>query len=420
LPFLLQRLLPSERLAVAGLGSVIALVIAEWSARTFRSEFRRRRAESTLARELAASRDAFRDLHENARDFIWIADLKGRLTYVNAALARLHDQPAAAIVGKTIADLLTDHPENPPRIDWRLGLARVRAGERLPPMVVQARSPGGPIWVETVISPVRDASGTVIGLQATSRDVTARREAEAALRASEAQFRRLVEELRASEEKLRQLAQRQVAVREEERKRLGFDLHDDVCQEIVGIGILVESVRARLGPLPHDAATDLQRIAHYLNEVVEHVRLLARDLRPLMLHDLGLVDSLQSLTTGLATEATTVHASFPTPVPRLEEASELAVYRIAQEALTNAVRHAQARSISLTLSAVDRTLVLEVRDDGSGFDTTHPRGRALGLVSMEERALALGGLLEVTSTPHQGTTIRLTCPVVERASASAA
>jgi PAS domain S-box-containing protein len=538
LPHILKRLSVSERFVVAGGGSVITLVIAAWAAQTFRADERRHRAEARLTATLAASRDAFRDLYENARDFIWMADLKGRLTYVNAALARLHDRPAAAIVGQTVADLLTDHPDNPPRDGWRPGIARIRAGERLPPMIVQVRSASGPRWMETVISPIRDATGRVTGLQATSRDVTERREAEEALRVSEARYRGLVEsqrevvcrvdpegrftfvndaccalydarredllgvpfwhlvhpedtervraavacastppyrggvesrtraatgwrwfewdasgicdasgtlveiqtagrdvterravadqlrssldELRASEEKLRRLAQRQVTIREQERTRLGFDLHDDVCQEIVGIGILVESVRRRLGPIPSDPATDLQRIARYLNEVVEHVRLLARELRPMLLHDLGLEGSLQSLVAGLTSAETLVSASFPTRIPRLEQDAEVAVYRIAQEALTNAIRHAQARSIVLTLSTAGRALALEVRDDGCGFDPGHHRGQALGLLSMEERALALGGRLEVKSAPGRGTVVRLECPVAERSPASAA
>ena len=214
-PLILKRLSPSERVMVAGFGFTMATVIAAWAAETFRVEQRRRIQEARLADQLRASRDAFRDLYENARDFIWIADLKGTLVYVNEAVARLHDRPVEEIVGQTIADLLTDHPANPPRVDWRPGVARVRAGERLPPMIVQVRSASGPIWVETVISPVRDADGQVTGLQATSRDVTERLKAEEALRESEARYRSLVDELRASEEKLRLLAQRQVTIRED-------------------------------------------------------------------------------------------------------------------------------------------------------------------------------------------------------------
>ena len=538
LPLILKRLSVSERVVVGGFGALISLLIADWAGRTFRTHERRHRAESRLAAELAASRDAFRDLYEHARDFIWIADLKGRLTYVNAALARVCDRPAASFVGQTVADLLTDHPDNPQPPEWKLGIAHVRNGERLPTRIVQARTASTPRWVETMISPMRDASGRVTGLQAICRDVTERREAEEALRVSEARYRGLVEsqseivcrfdrearftfvndaccalyavgreellgkdfwplvhpedaervraalasvlappyrtsienrtravvgwrwfewdasgisdasgtvievqaagrdvterravadqlrssldELRTSQEKLRLLAQRQVEIREQERTRLGFDLHDDVCQELVGIGILAESVRNRLGPIPSDAATDLQRIARYLNEVVEHVRLLARDLRPMLLHDLGLEESLRALAVGLLSPETQVTASFSTRVPRLEQRAEVAIYRIAQEALTNATRHAHARTIALTLETTDRALALEVQDDGCGFDPKHRRGQALGLLSMEERALALGGRLAVQSTPGRGTVIRLECPLAQRSPRSAA
>ena len=167
-------------------------------------------------------------------------------------------------------------------------------------------------------------------------------------------------------------------------------------------------------------ASDLQRVARHLNEVVEHLRILARELRPMLLHDLGLEDALRSLATGLATPDMNVHASFPSCIPRLDEAAEVAVYRVAQEALTNAVRHSRARSITLTLAADDRTLTLEVRDDGCGFRTGDGRNRALGLVSMEERAVALGGHLEMRSVPGEGTAIRLVCPIAARSPASAA
>ena len=102
----------------------------------------------------------------------------------------------------------------------------------------------------------------------------------------------------------------------------------------------------------------------------------------------------------------------------MEEELEIAVYRIAQEALANAARHAAADSIVLMLAVRDGRVELVVRDDGRGFDAVDGRGsQALGLVSMRERALALGGRFELTSTPGDGTVVRLDCPAVSRAAA---
>jgi two-component system sensor histidine kinase UhpB len=217
------------------------------------------------------------------------------------------------------------------------------------------------------------------------------------------------------------LARRQVAVREEERKRLSMDLHDDVCQELVAVGILVESAVGRLGPVPPEATSELTRAGRYLGEVVDHLRVLARDLRPLVLNDLGLESGLRSLALGLSSADTMVRAEFPTEIPRLAESAEISIHRIAQEAVTNAVRHAQARNVTMTLTAFGGRLRLEVRDDGRGLDLRAPAmTHALGLASMEERAQALGGRLTVESRHGAGTIIRLDCPLPLRADASAA
>ncbi len=201
-------------------------------------------------------------------------------------------------------------------------------------------------------------------------------------------LQRSLEELKRSEDQLRSLAQRQVEIREQERKRLGLDLHDDVCQELVGIGILMESIRHRLGPISAENARGFEKVGRYLGQLVDHLRLLARELQPLQLHDLGLDGGLQSLVRGLSTGSCTVESEFSTPVPRLREEIEVGVYRIAQEALTNAVRHAEAGRVRALLAVVGETLRLEVSDDGCGFDPDE-RDSAFGLISMEERALSI-------------------------------
>ncbi len=238
---------------------------------------------------------------------------------------------------------------------------------------------------------------------------------------SEAALHDSVEALRRREFDLHQLAQRQATIREEERKRISVDLHEDVCQDVVGVGILLESLRQQLAPLHPEVATPLQRAAECLAGVAEHMRLLARELRPMILRDLGLGESLRALVNGMQSAQTAVRFVYPTPIPPLDEDTEIGVYRIAQEALANAQRHAAAHEIVVTLGAVGGMLELEVRDDGRGFGPEQRSGSGgLGLLAIEERALALGGRLTVSSRPGAGTTVRLECPFANRTPATAA
>ncbi len=519
-PFALPAI---ELLPVVAIAAGLCVAIAEGHARNFRATLRRRWSEEEARRDLAASRDTYRDITENARDFIWAVDRDGLLTYINESGARTLGFAPADLIGRNVDDYIVRHPGDPTPAEMRVHLA---ASGTIPPALLEWRTVDGGIWVEMAAYAIRDLQGNAIGFRGISRDVTERQRAERALRESEARYRGLVESqdaliyradldgnltflneacrrayraeqdplpplnfitfvhpddvasaraalatvaqggryhrvsrgrmvggwrwvewevcaitdasgtvteiqgvgrdvteqriadealqrslaaLREREEQLRQMGVRQAAIREEERKRLGFDLHDGVCQELVGIGILIESARQR--GVSAEAAGTLDKAQTYLRTVGEHLRLLARELRPLQLSDLGLGECLRALALGMATERTSVTVGIPPTIPRLAEETEVAVYRVAQEALANAVRHADARKVSLTLATSNGTLALEIRDDGRGFDRSSLHVAALGLVAMEERAAALGGTLSVQSAPGAGTRIRLQCPL---------
>ncbi|MCC6848881.1 MAG: PAS domain S-box protein [Deltaproteobacteria bacterium] len=394
----------------AALGAGVALVVAEALARSTARAFAQAAAGRVARRQLAAAYEAYRDLAEHARDMIYAHDLDGRITYANEAFARACGATPASLIGRDAGTLVPRDAENP---DARALRARMAAGEELPPLVYWVPGPGGRRWLECVATPIHDADGRVVGARGIVRDVTERRAAEDALRAS-------LEDLRRSEERLRGLARHQASIREDERKRLGFDLHDDVCQELVGIGILIESLRRRAAGEAPGLTGDLARVGRYVGEVGEHLRQLARELRPMPLRELGLEESLRSLAEGMSTAGTTVTTDVRAPIPRLHEETEIAVYRIAQEALANAIRHADARTIGIALTVGPDGLEIEIADDGRGFEPEAARvSEALGLVGMEERALALGGRLEVRSAPGAGTRVRLVCPAPLR-SASAA
>jgi PAS domain S-box-containing protein len=401
----------SEIVASTVFGTMVCVAVAEVALRGFVAAFERDERQRQATRVLAESLDAYRDLAENARDLIYTHDLEGRLTYVNAALARYLDSSPAALVGRNCQELIAvRHPESP---DVPTIIARIAAGESVPPVAFPVERPDGLRWVECAASAMHDATGAVVGVRGIARDVTVRRDAEERLRA-------LIAELQHSEEMLRLLGRRQVRMREEERKRIGFGLQDDVCQEIVGVGILLESLRRRLPDTTVPEAEGLAQIGRRLNEILSYLRGIAHDLRPLLLRDLGLEGSVRSLADGASSPATRVIVSFPAPVPRLEEEVEIVVYRIAQEALANAARHARAHTIHVTLAVLEATLELQIRDDGCGFSVGAERVTPhLGLVGMRECALALGGRLDVTSEPGRGTLVHLTCPSTPAAHAIA-
>jgi len=359
------------------------------------------------AAALAASEARYRDLVELQQAVVLRMTLEGRIAYVNEYGSQVFGLRSDQMIGEDVMDWV--YPAD------REHTRNAFSQEFAPPYhtAVESRieSHGEVRWFKWEGTVVFDGRGNPMELQSVGFDVTERRAQADALRAS-------LEELRQNEEKLRLLAQRQVVVREEERKRVGFDLHDGVCQELIGIGIIIETIRGRHAAALAEGAGDLLRVGRYLSEVVEHLRLLAGELRPMLLHDLGLEGSLRSLAVGLATPQTSITAVFPTAVPRLDETAEVTVYRIAQEAVTNALRHAQARTVRLELTVAAPDLRLVVSDDGCGFDPARRRTTALGLLSMEERAVALGGRLAVTSVPKQGTSIVLECPCEERPSSA--
>jgi PAS domain S-box-containing protein len=353
---------------------------------------------------LTPSEARYRGIVDATTAFIARGDPEGRFTFLNEAYRRLLGKPFEELLGHSFLDFVHEDDRTDVLAVFRhtleSPLARVHFDCRM-------LTPDGSAWVAWDGSAILDGRGVMTEMQAVGHDVTQRRAAEESRRV-------LLDELRRSEEKFRLLAQHQTVIREEERRRLGFDLHDDVCQELVGVAIMVESLRQRLQPLPPAEDADLNRIAGFLNEVVEHLRLLARDLRPMLLPALGLEGALRALVDGMSSDATRVVAEFRPPIPRLGEETELGIYRIAQEALGNAARHAAARTIVVTCGVADHILHLEVRDDGCGFALQNRQDSpALGLLSMETRARALGGSFEVWSEPGKGTAIRLHCPLDE-------
>lgn len=199
---------------------------------------------------------------------------------------------------------------------------------------------------------------------------------------------------------------RVLAGQEEERRRIARELHDEIGQSLTAVLLSLKRVAAQS---PADVAAELEEVQETARTSLEEIRRIARALRPGVLDDLGLVSALTALTTSFSeASGIAVERRFHGPFPELPRDAELALYRIAQESLTNVARHADATSVVLTLVRRDGAIVLEIADDGRGAGADEGGG----IRGMRERALAVGGALGVESNGH-GVRVTLEVPVAE-------
>jgi signal transduction histidine kinase len=205
---------------------------------------------------------------------------------------------------------------------------------------------------------------------------------------------------------------------EEERKRLARELHDETVQSLIALGHRVEMVQKALDKDPAQARQRLAELRELAGDIQAEVRRFSRALRPLYLEDLGFVPALEMLAQEMGRgEGLEVSVEVRGEVRRLAPDLELTAYRVAQEGLNNVARHAEARTAWLTISFAEDGLTLRVRDDGRGFqppvnpaDLTH--AGHFGLMGIRERALLLGGWMEIHSRPGEGTTLEVFLPTV--------
>lgn len=195
----------------------------------------------------------------------------------------------------------------------------------------------------------------------------------------------------------------------EERNRLARELHDSVTQKLFGIVLTAEAAGTLLDQDSERARAQLARLQELAAEAMEELRSLIFELRPGSLEGEGLATTLRKHVDVLRRVHSSEISLRVTGVPKLPAAVEAEVFRIAQEALHNALRHSHAQRLALSLREREGGVTLTVSDDGVGFDPEDPglRSRRLGLTSMQERAHALGTALQIDSRPGEGTTISL-------------
>lgn len=248
-----------------------------------------------------------------------------------------------------------------------------------------------------------------------NKEIARRRAAEALLKESEQTQRGLLIESQVLQAQLRHLTHQILLAQEEERKKISRQLHDEIAQILTGINVHLATLTETALIRPQDLRKRISKTKQLVTQSIDVVHRFARNLRPTLLDDLGLIPALRSFVKELAEqEKLRINLTAFAGVETLDISRRTVLYRVAQEALTNVVRHAHAKSATVSISKIRDSVCLEIRDDGKSFPAerllTAKHGGRLGLVGMRERVEMVGGHFTIESTPGEGTTVRVEIP----------
>ena len=358
----------------SGLLATVTLVAVGWIAVLRRRVGQQTRIISEKLQAEAALKERYVDLFENANDMVYTHDLKGRLTSINQAGQRLLQQTREEILAHNIVDLVV--PEQ-----------RAAAQQWLE-QVLKDTAPETAEWDFSV-------AGQAVKLEISTRLI--------AQNGQQAEVEGIARDVTTRKRLEREL----LDISTREQRRIGHDLHDGVCQQLVGIAYLTETLADRLQEHGAVEAAEAERITQLLNHTLTQTRGVARGLFPVRLEENGLVSALEELA-GQTSNLFQVACRFvcETPPGRVDNDRALHLYYIAQEAIVNAAKHGKAKDVQIKLEPFQDRYALTVQDDGIGFRSAAPSGTGMGLRIMDYRARVIGATLELKSQPGRGTTVQ--------------
>jgi PAS domain S-box-containing protein len=370
-------------------------------------------------------RDQFRLFVDAVQDYaIFMLDAQGHVSSWNTGASRIKGYAISEIIGKHFSifypeeDIRSGKPQRELEIAAREGRVEDE-GWRL-------RKDGSRFWANVVITALRDESGTLVGFGKVTRDFSERIQSDEALRKERTERTEAQRKLHDSEKSLRQLSLRLLQTQDEERRRIGRDLHDSVGQYLVGLKMKVDALRSSAERNQHELAAQLAECAKLTEEAIKEVRTISYLLYPPMLEELGLKSAIPWYLEGF-TKRSGIETTFEVSpgFDRLPGDLELVLFRVLQESLTNVHRHSGSPTATVRLLAEDRAVALQVIDHGKGIPSHHSQdhGRdgmsalGVGLRGMNERVRQLQGVLEVSST-QEGVTVTATIPLPQASSDS--
>jgi PAS domain S-box-containing protein len=356
----------------------------------------------------------FRLLVEAVQDYaIFMLDPQGNVSSWNLGAERIKGYKAEEIVGKHFSRFYPEEDVLNGKPQWELVIAAKHG--RFEDEGWRVRKDGSRFWANVIISAVKDSTGKLTGFAKVTRDFTERMQTQKALQAEVAQRREAQTQLQHSERSLRQLSFHLLRTQDEERRRIGRDLHDSLGQYLSVLKMKLESASSLVGDRQKvdDVAQELAQCIRLTEDSIKEVRTASYLLYPPMLDEMGLKSAIPWCLDGFSARSGIkatfeVHADFG----RLPRDLELALFRVLQEGLTNIHRHSGSQTAHVRLSVKEGIASLTIEDRGKGipahlleeFSRDSMNAMGIGLRGMKERMRQLGGRLEVTSN-EAGTTV---------------
>jgi len=349
---------------------------------------------------LGGRESLYRLLAENVSDVIWVSDMKANLVYISPSVQRQIGYAPDELMSHPLTVTTKRHLRQAMRkaLDCVSPEQQRKGNSAKPIRLAITHRDGAIVWTETYMSVLRDRSGQPVGIVGAVRDITERKTYEQALERSESQ--------------LRLLSQRVLQIQEDERARIARDLHDQLGQELVYLGIKAQSLAEQLGDST-DARDSMLELKSLIDQTRATSHRIALSISPPILDDMGLARAVRLCAGDFARQASIAcfvdSAIDDLCVPKIVAT---AAYRILQEALTNVWKHARASEVRVSIKKRGKTLVLRISDNGIGFDkgALVDEG-SLGLVGMRERARLVGGSIEVTNRRARGTQVVARLPL---------
>ena len=358
---------------------------------------------------------------DSSEDAIVSKTLEGIITSWNAGAERLFGYTASEAVGQHISLIIPVDR----RDEETIIIERIKQGERIEHFdTVRVRKDKTPFDIALTISPVRDASGRIVGASKIARDITERKQIERALRESEERYRALADaldtqvqfrtqELEERNSELRDLSGELMKSQDVERRRIARELHDSVGQLLTAVSIDLSLVAKQKSKMSPQAAESLSEAEDLVQQTIKETRIVSHLLHPPLLDQSGLPSALSEYLEGFSERAGIKMDLFISDdFGRLSIDLETTIFRIVQECLTNIHRHSGSKKGEIRLIRSCDEIRIEVSDSGRGISSGRPEG--VGLRGMKERARQFGGNLEIISSKN-GTTVTARVPLANLA-----